>query len=303
MRTSLTQQIQNQLSYINSAVTKLSEAQTRTISGKRIIRASDDVSGTNRSLSLRTSISKTDQFADNISVSKPMLLTAENALADLVKAVRSIRDIAISAASPDVIGGSGQNYIAQLDNILNQILDLANTKHMDQYVFSGTATDTPAVTLDASGTYSYTGDSGIRRVQILSWVSLPANIPGSTVFNFDGSAGPNTTDLFTMVNQLKEAIASGDAKAVSAQLDNIDANLDNLLTCSARLGSWVARVDRAQDLLAETKMRLQEMISDTEDIDLAKAVTELKTYENIYQAALLISSRILNISLANLTLQ
>ncbi len=303
MRTSLTQQIQSQLAYINSAVTKLSEAQTHTISGKRILRASEDVSGTNRALSLRTAISKTDQFADNISVSKPFLLAAEKAVADLVKAVRSVRDIAVAAASPDVTGGSGQNYIAQLDNILNQMLDIANTKHMDQYVFSGTATDVPAVTLDASGNYVYTGDSGTRRIQILSWVSQPINIPGSALFNFDGSAGAGTSDLFAMVGRLKEAIAGGDAKAVSEQLSNIDANLDNLLTCSAKLGSWIARMDRAQDLLADTKMKLQEMLSDTEDIDLAKSITELKSYENIYQAALLTSSRILSISLANLALK
>lgn len=303
MRTSLIQQVQNQLVYINSAATKLSDAQKRTISGKKILLASDDVSGANRALGLRSSISKVDQFADNINVARPFLSAAESALGDLIKAVRSVRDIAIAAASPDLTGNSGQNYIAQLENILDLMLDLANSKHVDQYLFSGTATDTPAVQCDASGNYVYAGNAEVRRVQVLSWVSLPINVPGMSLFNFDGSAGEGTTDLFTMVKQLKDAIASGDATAVSNQLSNIDANLDNLLTCSARLGSWSSRMEKAQALLSDTKTRLQEMLSDIEDIDLAQAVTELKTYENIYQAALLTSSRILDVSLASFMLK
>ena len=60
-------------------------------------------------------------------------------------------------------------------------------------------------------------------------------------------------------------------------------------------------MDRAKEVLADSRVRLQEMLSDTEDIDLSKAVVELKSQENIYQAALLISSRMLDLSLASVS--
>jgi flagellar hook-associated protein 3 FlgL len=302
MRTSMCQQIQSQMYYIDLASTRLVEAQTRAISGKRIMKPSDDVPGTNRALSLRTAISNVDQFTNNIVVSRPLLAATESAVTDLVKAVRSVRDIAVAAASPDFSGETRDAYVAQLDDILGQMADLGNSKHMDQYLFSGTATDTaPLVAQAGANPYSYEGNSGTRRTQVLSWVSLPVNIPGDRLFNFDQGAGADTTDLFTMVTQLKDAIVTGDSAAVSAQIDNVDANLDNLLACDAQLGSWGARMDRANDVLADTKTRLQGMLSDTEDMDLAQAVIDLKSQENVYQAALAVSSRVLDLSLASLT--
>ncbi|MCX8052612.1 MAG: flagellar hook-associated protein FlgL [Armatimonadetes bacterium] len=301
MRTSLNQQIQTQMRYLDVAGAKLVEAQTRAISGKRILKPSDDVAGTNRALSLRTTISNVDQFTNNIEVCRPLLAATESAVADLARATRSVRDIAVAAANPDFTGETRSAYIAQLDDILGRMVDIANSKHLDHYLFSGTATNTAPLAAQAGpNPYLYQGNSGTRRAQVLSWVSLPINIPGDKLFNFDGSAGAGTTDLFTMVAQLKEAIRKGDAAAVSAQLDNVDANLNNLLACQAQLGSWISRMDKAKETLAQKKTKLQEILSDTEDVDITKAVVELKSQENVYQAALIISSRMLDLSLATL---
>jgi flagellar hook-associated protein 3 FlgL len=291
------------MSYLDSASTRLVEAQNRAASGKRITKPSDDVAGTNRALSLRTAISNVDQFTNNIVVTKPLLGATQNAIADLVKAVRSVRDIAVSAAIPDFTGGARDAAANELTDILGQMEDIANSRHMDQYLFSGTATDTaPLVAQTGSSPYSYAGNSGTRRTQVLSWVSLPCNIPGDRLFNFDGGAGAGSTDVFTMVTQLRDLVRTGTQQQISGQLDNIDKNLDNLLSCSAQMGSWSARMDRANNVLADTQVRLKEMLSDTEDVDLAKAVVELKSQENVYQVALSISSRMLDLSLASMQL-
>lgn len=287
--------------YMDVASNRLVESQTRAVSGKRILRPSDDVPGTNRGLTLRSAINTNDQFTNNIVVSTPLVAATDNAIADIIDAVKSVRDIAVAAATPDVTGSAKTSYLAQLDDILGQMVDVANTKHLDQYVFSGTATTTPPLRAQSgSQPYAYAGNSGVRRTQVLQWVTLPVNIPGDRLFNFDGSAGNGTTDVFTMVTRLRDAVASGSAKDISGQLDNVDANLDNLLTCSAQLGSWAARMERAEEVLGDTKVRLQEMLSDTEDIDLPQAVVALKTQENVYQAALAISGRMLDLSLASL---
>ena len=148
--------------------------------------------------------------------------------------------------------------------------------------------------------YAYNGDSGVRRTQILSGVTVALNIPGDRAFNFDGQAGAGTTDVFTMVTQLRDAIADGSVSDVSSQVDNIDANLDNVLGCRSRVGSWTMRMERAQSVLTDTKLSLQHLLSDQEDIDLPKAVLDMQIQENVYQAALGVSSRILNLSLASL---
>ncbi|MCL5105761.1 MAG: hypothetical protein M1133_16835 [Armatimonadetes bacterium] len=314
MRSSLSQQIQSSLMFTSLASQKLIEAQNHAVSGKRILHPSDDVPGTNRALSLRSSINTVNQFTNNIVVTKPLVDATESAMSDLVKTVRDVRDIAIKAATPDYTGSAQSTYVADLNNIMSKLIDVANTKHGDQYVFSGTATATAPVITNpgpvpdpAVQPYIYAGNQGTRTAQVLSWVSLPVNIPGDKLFNFDSGTGPpagaGSTDLFTMVRQLRDAVSSGDVTNISSQLTNIDANYNNLLSCQAQMGSWMSRMDDAKNNLEDTANRLKEMLSDTEDIDLPQAVVELKSQENVYQTALSITSRMLDLSLASLSLK
>lgn len=301
MRTSLTQQMQNSITYMNLAGNKLNKLQTQAVSGKRILQASDDVTGTGRAMSLKSDIKFTSQLSDNIDVSEPMLKTTESALDDLVQSMNRVKIKALGSINSAITDEARKQLVKDLDNELSLMVDAANTKHMDKFVFSGTATTTAPLTEQAgSPPYVYSGNNDVRQTKILSYVSTPVNIPGSQVFNFDGSAGAGVPDIFTNIQQLRDAVEAGNTDAISSQLDNIDKNYDNLLACEAQVGSWVSRMDNAKNVLADSSLQLKEMLSDTQDIDLADAIVQLKTQENVFQASLSISSQILNISLASL---
>lgn len=301
MRTSLSLQVQNSLLNISRATQGLTDAQNRVATGKRILRASDDVPGTDRALTLRSAISTIDQLSDNTLVSRPLLQTTDGALASLYNWIESVQTKAQAAANGSVADDVRQSYLTQLDSIMESIADTANTRYMDQFVFSGTATDRPAVTAQAGPPpYAYNGDAGVKKVQVLSWVSVPTNIPGSQVLNFDGSAGAGITDVFTMVSRVRDAIDSGDVDSISAELDNIQKNMDNVLNCRSRVGAWMQRIDSADNVLADSKARMQELLSNEEDADLPSAIIQLQTQENVYQAALAVSSKVLSMSLASL---
>ncbi len=311
MRTSLSQQIQSSLIFTSAASAKLMDAQNHAASGKRILQPSDDVPGTNRALTLRSGINTVNQFANNITVSKPMVDATENAMADMVKTIRKIRDLTVKAATPDYTGTATDTYIAELTGYMSQMVDIANTKHGDQFIFSGTATATMPVQPNPGPVpdpvlqpYLYAGNNGTRMAQVLSWVALPINVPGDQVFNFDSGAGQpagaGTTDVFTMIKNLRDAINSKDVTVISSQLTNIDANYNNVLSKQAQIGSWLGRMEGAQTTLTVTRDRLREMLSDTEDVDLAEAIVTLKSQENVYQTALSITSRMLDLSLASM---
>ena len=68
---------------------------------------------------------------------------------------------------------------------------------------------------------------------------------------------------------LRNAVSAQDPTKISAQLDNVDKNYNNVLNCQAQVGSWQDRMDSAQAVLSDTGDRLKQMLSDTEDIDLA----------------------------------
>ena len=139
MRVSLSQQIQNSLAYLNTSGTSLMEAQEHVITGKRILKSSDDVPGTNSALSLRSAISSNEQYSSNITVGQPLLDATLAAADDIGDIITKVREIAVDAATPDTTGNTNTTYAIELDNLMSQLVDIAKTKHNDQYVFSGTA--------------------------------------------------------------------------------------------------------------------------------------------------------------------
>lgn len=304
MRLTLSQQVQSTLLQLNAASTKLSDTQSRAATGKRILRPSDDVTGTDRALTLRSAISNLEQMSDNTLVTKPLLGVTENALGDITTLLTSARNTAMAAASGTLMPDEREAYATQIDNMLGEIVDKANTRYMGRYVFSGTATNDPAVVTGAGpAPYDYNGDDGIRKTQILPGISTPVNITGREAFSFDAPPASENTDLFTALEQLSEAVRHGTVNDISDELRNIDVNQDRLLMCRARVGAWIQKLDRADSTLSDTKLRMQELLSNVEDVDLAQAVIELQTQQNIYQAALQVSSNVLQLSLASLKYQ
>lgn len=301
MRATLSMQVQTSLLNIARATQGLSDAQTKAATGKRITKASDDVPGTDRALTLRSAISTADQLADNGVVSSPVLQATDSALNSVMNAIKSVQSITQAAANSSVSQSVRQDYMKQLDSIMEDLADTANTRYLGQFIFSGTATDQPAVTAQAGPPpYAYTGNTDTKRVQVLSWVSIPTGMPGDKAFNFDGSAGAGTTDVFTMISNVRDAIASGSETQMSSQLTNVQANLDNVLSCRSSVGSWLQRIDKASGVLADSKLRMQELLSNVEDADLPQAIIQLQTQQNVYQVALSVSSKALSLSLASI---
>jgi flagellin-like hook-associated protein FlgL len=79
---------------------------TNAASGKRIMKPSDDVPGTNRALSLRSSINTVNQFADNVTVSKRLVDATEGDTVDVAQVIHRIRGLAIEAAKDDCTSGA-----------------------------------------------------------------------------------------------------------------------------------------------------------------------------------------------------
>ena len=134
----------------------------------------------------------------------------------MAQVINNIKTLAIKAANADYTDADTTSAdITELNVYMSQLTDIANTKIGDQYIFSGTATSTAPVQANtgpvpepAVQPYIYAGNNGVRTAQVLNWVSLPVNISGDRVFNFNTGAGnpggAGSTDVFTMVEQLRE---------------------------------------------------------------------------------------------------
>jgi flagellar hook-associated protein 3 FlgL len=289
------------LSDITSSSQRLMEAQRQASSGKRISKPSDDVSGTGRALNLRSSISDIDQFLQNSDVVKSQLEVTTSAMDTIVSSLQRVNTITVQATNSTVSDDARKALVTELDELSSSIASAAATQYGGKYVFSGSMTSQqPLVpTGITSPPYTYAGNDTQIKIQITPWTSVASNVTANAVLNMDGNTIATTSDVFSTIRTLRDAIQNGDLSAVKDQLDDVKAHLGNVTTIRSEIGARIASLDTASNSLTDTRLTLSGLLSKTEDVDTAQAIVDLQTRQNMYEAAISTASKILSLSLAD----
>ena len=156
---------------------------------KRINRPSDDPAGLARVLDGRSTLAAVAQYTDNITQGISRLEFNEDALGTIDDLVKQARRTAEENSGAEVTAESRALAAANVKEIYDQILQLANSKFGDRYVFAGDQTDTAPFTRDASYTATYHGDGGSSRIPIADGVEVTIDADGRNYFQ-DGANGP-----------------------------------------------------------------------------------------------------------------
>lgn len=97
-----------------------------------------------------------------------------------------------------------------------------------------------------------------------------------------------------MVIALRDQLFQGNTEAVGgAGLKGIDAGLDNLLGARAELGAINERLKGVSDRIAFEIPEVQQQSSHATDLDVTKAITDLRMMEYTHQAALETAAKVL----------
>ncbi len=101
------------------------------------------------------------------------------------------------------------------------------------------------------------------------------------------------SDLIGTMMVLQNALENNDQEGTGMLLEHIDNALQHLLNQRATVGARGVRLESTDMRLISRDLGFIKLLSDVEDADLAKLVTQLATFENNYQAALMASARII----------
>ena len=196
--TSQTQQ-RNALNNIFRITENMFNAQKEITSGKKIQKPSDDPSGMRDTLALRTNIKQIKQFDRNINSNQLFLSRGESALDSIgvsLSRAKELSMVELGGLSTSETRGYAKT---ELDNIISKVLQDANTKVKNMYIFSGTDVNTTPFELSASGAV-YKGNSDNLMVQIEEDINVKVNIPGSEVLGTDLNPDLNTSTNVSDLN-------------------------------------------------------------------------------------------------------
>jgi len=156
-----------------------SKLQDQAATLKRVTKPSDDPVATTRALTAKTDMAGMDQYEKNINLARAFLEYSEQSLGDLNEALVRVKELAIGQANE-----AGANAItrktvaAEIDQILNQVVQIGNRRIGERYLFGGFKTT--AAPFSSRGEYH--GDDGEIMIEIDKSSYIAMNMPGHKVF-------------------------------------------------------------------------------------------------------------------------
>jgi flagellar hook-associated protein 3 FlgL len=228
----------------------------------------------------RSEASSVDQFTRSISSIQGSLETADSALNSVVSSLTQAISLGTEGANGTLTAGERQTLAAQVNDLQQEILGLANTTYRGDYVFAGTAVTAQPYVADQSSSsgVSYQGNGSANDVQVGEAQFIPANLPGSTIFNGSGA------DVFQALHDLASALQNnGDVAGATTEVENALNNVDLQRTF---YGATLDRLNNTSYTLSQEQINLSQQQNNLVGADLPTAASNLAQAETTLNAAL-----------------
>jgi flagellar hook-associated protein 3 FlgL len=173
------------LNDIRNGLGRYTALQHEVATGRRVNLPSDDPAAALRIIPLTNDIRNLDQFSSNVSMARETLDAGASSLEDGSSLMQRIREITVQAANGTLNTDDRHNLGIEVDQLLNQLISIGNSKRGDRYLFGGTASNTAPFTLVSSGNSSrvvYNGNHQSLTVEVAPGLQTALNLPGDSIF-------------------------------------------------------------------------------------------------------------------------
>ena len=269
---------------LSTSYNKMGKLQDQLITGKKVNRPSDDPVVAMKGIGYRTQVNKIEQFQRNLGEVNNWLDSSDQALDHVGQVMHRAKELVTNAANGTLTPEDQDKIKSELAQLQEQIQDLANTKVGDKYIFSGTKTSTPLHGANGYPDATAAGFTNDVEIEVFDGVTLNVNTDALTLFK----------DIDEMFESMK-----ADNFDFGTAISTIDENMDVVLTTRADIGARQNRAEMMDNRLSSQELSATKMMSENEDIDYEKAITEMITQESIHRAALSVGARIIQPSLVD----
>ena len=305
MRVTQSMIIRSALEDLNRARVRLARTQEQAASGLRINRPSDDPVGTSAAMLLKSGLEATSQFLRNISQTRTRLSAGENAIAGATDLLVRAKELALQGVNGTQSAASRAQIAQEVEGLHASMLAEGNARIAGGALFGGYATDTAPFVASgpfvdsppSSPTVAFAGNSSEIEVQIDESVRTRATANGQRVFmgdaDGDGLVDAGREDLFQLLADLRDALATDDVAQISAAIPRIDTAISQLSVERTRFGASLNQLDTFERRLDDRFVDLTTRLSDTQDAATLKVFSDLASQEVALQASLQANARLI----------
>ena len=275
---------------------RLSKTQLQLATGKRILTPSDDPAGATKTLDLQRYLETNKQFLSNMGFARSRLETQEIALASVTDLFQRANELAIQGNNATTSQASRDGIAAEVDQLLEQMLALANTTDSNgEYLFGGLRrVDAAFVPDPVTGAVSYGGDDQQRQIQVSEVRRLADADTGQDIFMNVAGAASAFDILAKFAADLRTPGAS-----LSDSIGNIKLAMQQVLDVRARGGARLNALDDLGNINEDLAVTLESQLSEIKDLDYAEAVSRMNRQLLAFQASQQSYARLSQLSLFN----
>lgn len=268
-------------------------------SSNRILLPSDDPVTNVRLSRLTREEAIVGQYRDNIDAVKIRLQKNETYLTSMTNDITQSHDLLVWASDAGNASADLGSMVNSMTALRDSLFYSSNERDQEgRFVFSGTLTNTPAITYDATAPigsrYTYSGNTGQQKVVIGNGIAQTANV--------------DVSGLETLLNQMDSTITElavpGVTPGSPALQAALKANMDGAASTLDMVAGKIADFGGAQSIMttldgnhANVSLSNQTAMTDLGQLDYGLAATELNGYTLALQSSYKAYAKVSNLSL------
>ena len=310
MRISTSWAQQTSVNSILDQQSRLNQTQLQLSTGKKILTPSDDPAAATRIIDLNQGIKQTEQYQSNINAARQRLTLEDGVLQNATDVLQRVNELGLQGLNATNSPSDRIAIAVEIEELNQQLVGLANTRNANgEYLFSGFKSATQPFSKDTTvpntGAYIYAGDAKQRLIQIDSDRQIADGDYGSNVF---GTPTPATIPATVLVpGSIANVFEALDKFATdlrantpnSASLDDISKSFDKILTVQSSVGTRLNALDNQEGHNTDFVLNLKTVLSETEDLDYAEAISRFNQQTLSLQAAQQAFAQVKKLSLFN----
>ncbi len=254
---------------------KIQQNQARIATGKNILRASDDPIAAVNISAAKEQKTENARYIENIGRAKSKLELTENALNQASNLITRIYELTILAENDTFSVADRVAMKQEVTQLKDSMFEIANSEDASgQALFAGYKVNQNAFSRDENGYIQYMGDRGSNVVNISENMTLSLGIDGASAFLRIPSENRHKS-IFGIIETIEDNFE--DANFPKNSISDLQSAIDHLSLQQTFIGAQLNKAELQEEALNRRQIILSENLSQLEDADITKIVTELQT--------------------------
>ena len=275
----------NMLSNLSNNYEKMAQYQDQISSQKKINRPSDDPVVAMKGITYRRNLQEIEQYKRNFSEAYNWMDNSDASLDKVGQALQRMSELVVQASNDTYDESQRKSISEEISQLKEHLVEIGNTKVGEKYIFNGTDTLSKPINLDETPLEVSTNSNPVQ-LELSKGVYITVNVKPDNVFNED-----LFQDIDSLIQKLKDPNSNGDT--LNPFIKTMQSHLTNVTNTRSNLGAKLNRIELMENRIDQQEIISKEIMSDNEDIDFEKVVTQMMAQESVYRTALSVGARII----------